>query len=103
MTSANEMSTKIPQCCTVSTPALTMLQSLILILLMVHMSQGADMVTSSPEDPEEAAKFIIWFRNETTLSVLSSPAGVDTEYKISIDPPDAEQSEIYVSRDGDGN
>ena len=100
MTSANEMSTKIPQCCTVSTPALTMMQSLILILLMVHMSQGADMVTSSPEDPEEAAKFIIWFRNETTLKVLwkpSPPAVVDTQYKMSIDPPDAEQSEIYVS------
>ena len=75
------------------------MQFLILIFLMMHLSQGADMVTVSPEDPEEAVRFLIWFRNETTLSVLgqgNTSASVDTRYKISIDPPDAEQNEVYV-------
>ena len=61
------------------------MQSLILILLTMHLSQGA--------------KLIVWFRNQTTLSVLgqaNSSTSADTKYKISIDPPDAEQNEIYV-------
>ena len=75
------------------------MQSLILILLMMHLSQGTDMVTVSPEDPEEAVRFLIWFRNETNLSVLgqgNNSTSADTKYKISIDPPDAEQNEAYV-------
>ena len=38
-------------------------------------------------------RFIVWFRNETTLLVLwqpPHPAGVYTDYKVSIDPPEAE-------------
>ena len=60
------------------------MQSLILILLMMHLSQG---------------RLIVWFRNQTTLSVLgqaNSSGSVETKYKLSIDPPDAEQNEIYV-------
>ena len=71
------------------------MQSLILILLMMHLSQGADMVTIS----EETVQLIVWFRNETTLSVLgqaNSSTSADTKYKISIDPPDAEQNEVNV-------
>ena len=29
------------------------------------------------------------------------PAGVYTEYKVSIDPSDAEQSETYVAKNGE--
>ena len=67
------------------------MQSLILILLTMHLSQGA--------------KLIVWFRNETTLSVLgqaNSSTSADTKYKISIDPPDAEQNEVYVAGESTG-
>ena len=71
------------------------MQSLILILLMMHLSHGADVVTIS----EATAKLIVWFRNQTTLSVLGQQANssisADTKYKISIYPPDAEQNEVY--------
>ena len=47
---------------------------------------------------------IVWFRNETTLLVLwqpPHPAGVYIDYKVSIDPPDAEISGTYVVKEGE--
>ena len=55
--------------------------------------------TSPPGTP---GKFIVWFRNETTLLVLWQPpypAGYYTDYKVSIKPEDANQSELYVQRE----
>ena len=52
--------------------------------------------------PNTPGRFIVWFRNETTLLVLWQPpypAGVYTDYKVSIDPRDAELSETFVSKE----
>lgn len=57
----------------------------------------------SPE-PNTPGKFIVWFRNETTLLVLWQPpypAGIYTHYKVSIDPPDAIESVLYVEKEGE--
>lgn len=55
-------------------------------------------------EPNTPGKFIVWFRNETTLLVLWQPpypAGVYTHYKVSIDPPDAIDSILYVEKEGE--
>ncbi|XP_049810526.1 tyrosine-protein phosphatase 10D isoform X2 [Schistocerca nitens] len=57
--------------------------------------------TTKPNTP---GKFIVWFRNETTLLVLWQPPyppGIFTHYKVSIDPDDAVQSVLYVEKEGD--
>uniref|UniRef100_A0A8D8Q8Q7 protein-tyrosine-phosphatase n=1 Tax=Cacopsylla melanoneura TaxID=428564 RepID=A0A8D8Q8Q7_9HEMI len=57
--------------------------------------------TTKPNTP---GKFIVWFRNETTLLVLwqpSYPASIYTHYKVSIDPPDAPESVLYVEKEGE--
>ncbi|XP_044737307.1 tyrosine-protein phosphatase 10D-like isoform X2 [Chrysoperla carnea] len=54
--------------------------------------------------PNTPGKFIVWFRNETTLLVLWQPpypAGVYTHYKVSIEPPDAADSILYVEKEGE--
>ncbi|XP_018304844.1 tyrosine-protein phosphatase 10D isoform X2 [Mycetomoellerius zeteki] len=54
--------------------------------------------------PNIPGKFIVWFRNETTLLVLWQPpypAGIYTHYKISIDPSDAIESVLYVEKEGE--
>lgn len=46
----------------------------------------------------------MWFRNETTLLVLWQPpypAAIYTHYKVSIDPPDAIDSVLYVEKEGE--
>ena len=60
--------------------------------------------TNFTTKPNTPGRFIVWFRNETTLLVLWQPpypAGVYTDYKVSIDPPDAENSETYVPKEGE--
>lgn len=55
-------------------------------------------------EPNTPGKFIVWFRNETTLLVLwqpSYPASIYTHYKVSIDPPDAQESVLYVEKEGE--
>lgn len=55
-------------------------------------------------EPNTPGKFIVWFRNETTLLVLWQPpypAGIYTHYKVSIDPPDALESVLYVEKEGE--
>ncbi|KMZ08219.1 tyrosine-protein phosphatase 10D isoform X2 [Drosophila simulans] len=57
--------------------------------------------TTKPNTP---GKFIVWFRNETTLLVLWQPpfpAGIYTHYRVSITPDDAIQSVLYVEREGE--
>ncbi|XP_073996604.1 protein tyrosine phosphatase 10D isoform X2 [Rhodnius prolixus] len=57
--------------------------------------------TTKPNTP---GKFIVWFRNETTLLVLwqpSYPASIYTHYKVSIEPPDAAESMLYVEKEGE--
>ncbi|XP_012279884.1 tyrosine-protein phosphatase 10D isoform X2 [Orussus abietinus] len=57
--------------------------------------------TTKPNTP---GKFIVWFRNETTLLVLWQPpypAGIYTYYKVSIDPADAIESVLYVEKEGE--
>ncbi|XP_037919047.1 tyrosine-protein phosphatase 10D isoform X2 [Hermetia illucens] len=57
--------------------------------------------TTKPNTP---GKFIVWFRNETTLLVLWQPpypAGIYTHYKVSIEPPDALESVLYVEKEGE--
>lgn len=46
----------------------------------------------------------MWFRNETTLLVLWQPpypAGIYTHYKVSIEPQDANDSILYVEKEGE--
>ncbi|XP_052855612.1 tyrosine-protein phosphatase 10D isoform X1 [Drosophila gunungcola] len=55
-------------------------------------------------EPNTPGKFIVWFRNETTLLVLWQPpypAGIYTHYKVSIEPPDAIDSVLYVEKEGE--
>ncbi|XP_038120480.1 tyrosine-protein phosphatase 10D isoform X6 [Culex quinquefasciatus] len=55
-------------------------------------------------EPNTPGKFIVWFRNETTLLVLWQPpypAGIYTHYKVSIEPPDALGSVLYVQKEGE--
>ncbi|XP_034825166.1 tyrosine-protein phosphatase 10D [Maniola hyperantus] len=57
--------------------------------------------TTKPNTP---GKFIVWFRNETTLLVLWQPPyppGAYTHYKVSIEPQDARDSELYVEKEGE--
>ncbi|XP_014240929.1 tyrosine-protein phosphatase 10D isoform X2 [Cimex lectularius] len=57
--------------------------------------------TTKPNTP---GKFIVWFRNETTLLVLwqpSYPASIYTHYIVRIDPPDAAESMLYVEKEGE--
>ncbi|CAG4984834.1 unnamed protein product [Colias eurytheme] len=57
--------------------------------------------TTKPNTP---GKFIVWFRNETTLLVLWQPPyppGAYTHYKVSIEPRDARDSELYVEKEGE--
>ena len=57
--------------------------------------------TSKPNTP---GRFIVWFRNETTLLVLWQPpypAGFYTDYKVSIKPEDALYSETLVVKEGE--
>ncbi|XP_034475504.1 tyrosine-protein phosphatase 10D isoform X1 [Drosophila innubila] len=57
--------------------------------------------TTKPNTP---GKFIVWFRNETTLLVLWQPpypAGLYTHYKVSITPNDAIESVQNVQREGE--
>lgn len=55
-------------------------------------------------EPNTPGKFIVWFRNETTLLVLWQPpypAAIYSHYKVSIDPPDANESILYVEKEGE--
>ncbi|XP_045478955.1 tyrosine-protein phosphatase 10D isoform X2 [Harmonia axyridis] len=57
--------------------------------------------TTKPNTP---GKFIVWFRNETTLLVLWQPPyppAIYTHYKVSIVPPDAIESILYVEKEGE--
>ncbi|KAK2585118.1 hypothetical protein KPH14_008629 [Odynerus spinipes] len=57
--------------------------------------------TTKPNTP---GKFIVWFRNETTLLVLWQPPyppGIYSHYKVSIDPRDAIESVLYVEQEGE--
>ncbi|XP_028968340.1 tyrosine-protein phosphatase 10D [Galendromus occidentalis] len=54
--------------------------------------------------PNAPGRFIVWFRNETTLLVLWQPpypSGVFDKYKVSIYPQDSPQSVLFVEKDND--
>lgn len=56
-------------------------------------------LTTKPNAP---GRFIVWFRNETTLLVLWQPPyppGVFNQYKASIEPRDAVRSEVFVEKE----
>ena len=60
--------------------------------------------TTFTTKPNTPSSVIMWFRNETTLSVLWQPpfpTGFYTGYKAFIQPEDAVNSEIYVPKKGD--
>ncbi|KAJ0179625.1 hypothetical protein K1T71_005337 [Dendrolimus kikuchii] len=60
--------------------------------------------TNFTTKPNTPGKFIVWFRNETTLLVLWQPPyppGAYTHYKVSIEPRDARDSELYVEKEGE--
>lgn len=55
-------------------------------------------------EPNTPGKFIVWFRNETTLLVLWQPpypAAIYSHYKVSIEPPDSNESVLYVEKEGE--
>ncbi|XP_040073952.1 LOW QUALITY PROTEIN: tyrosine-protein phosphatase 10D [Ixodes scapularis] len=54
--------------------------------------------------PNAPGRFIVWFRNETTLLVLWQPpypSGIFDQYLVSIVPEDASQSILYVDKEGE--
>lgn len=54
--------------------------------------------------PNTLGRFIVWFRNETTLFVLWQPpypSGIFDQYKVSIFPQDAQQSVLFVKKESD--
>lgn len=56
------------------------------------------------QEPNTPGKFIVWFRNETTLLVLWQPpypAGIYGLYRVSIDPNDAQEPILYVEKEGE--
>ena len=60
--------------------------------------------TNFTTKPNTPGRFIVWFRNETTLLVLWQPpypAGYYTDYKVSINPEDASLSETFVPKEGE--
>ena len=53
--------------------------------------------------PNPVGRFIVWFRNSTTLNMLwqpPHPAGFYTDYAVSLQPQDADLSELLVPREG---
>lgn len=51
--------------------------------------------------PSAPGRFIVWFRNETTLRVLWQPpypSGIFDRYRVSITPEDAVESVLYVPK-----
>jgi len=57
--------------------------------------------TTKPNTP---GRFIVWFRNTSSLLILwqpAYPAGIFDRYKVSIDPQDAFHSEMFVNKDSD--
>lgn len=57
--------------------------------------------TTKPNTP---GRFIVWFRNETTLLVLWQPpypSGIFDQYRVSIAPEDAVQSVLYVAKESE--
>ncbi|CAL4063294.1 unnamed protein product, partial [Meganyctiphanes norvegica] len=54
--------------------------------------------------PNAPGRFIVWYRNETTMLVLWQPPyppGIYSHYRVSIDPKDAVNSVLTVKKDGD--
>jgi protein tyrosine phosphatase len=54
--------------------------------------------------PNAPGRFIVWFRNESTLLVLWQPpypAGIFDQYKVSIEPQDAFHSVLYVLKESE--
>ena len=57
--------------------------------------------TTKPNTP---GRFIVWFRNETTLLVLWQPpypSGIFDQYRVAIDPEDAVQSVLFVEKESE--
>ena len=55
-------------------------------------------------EPNTPGRFIVWFRNETTLLVLWQPpypSGIFDKYRVAIAPEDALQSELFVNKEKD--
>lgn len=60
--------------------------------------------TNFTTKPNTPGRFIVWFRNETTLLVLWQPpypSGIFDKYRVSIAPEDALQSELLVNKEKD--
>ncbi|PRD36719.1 UNVERIFIED_CONTAM: Ptp10D [Trichonephila clavipes] len=60
--------------------------------------------TNFTTKPNTPGRFIVWFRNETTLLVLWQPpypSGIFDKYRVSISPEDALESELLVDKERD--
>lgn len=58
------------------------------------------LATNFTTKPNVPGRFIVWYRNETTLLTLLQPpypSGIFDHYKVRIEPADSFQSEILVS------
>ncbi|KAH7939926.1 hypothetical protein HPB52_019495 [Rhipicephalus sanguineus] len=75
-------------------------------LFSVYKSRESQQSASSnfTTKPNAPGRFIVWFRNETTLLVLWQPpypSGIFDQYLVSITPEDASQSILYVDKEGE--
>ncbi|XP_068211169.1 tyrosine-protein phosphatase 10D-like isoform X2 [Palaemon carinicauda] len=72
-------------------------------LYTVYETKESDAYISSnfTTRPNAPGRFIVWYRNETTMLVLWQPpypAGIYSHYKVSIDPKDAQESVLTVDK-----
>ncbi|XP_042885464.1 tyrosine-protein phosphatase 10D-like [Penaeus japonicus] len=75
-------------------------------LFTIYQNKESDayVETNFTTRPNTPGRFIVWFRNETTMLVLWQPpypAGIYSHYRVSIDPPDAVESVRSVKKKGD--
>ncbi|KAG0729552.1 Tyrosine-protein phosphatase 10D [Chionoecetes opilio] len=75
-------------------------------LYTVYEKKESDAYISSKftTQPNVPGRFIVWYRNETTMLVLWQPpypAGVYSHYRVSIEPSDASKSVLQVDKKGE--
>lgn len=72
--------------------------------ILGNMSSNLFLSANFTTKPNTPGRFIVWFRNETTLLVLWQPpypAGIFDQYRVSIEPQDAIQSILNVEKESD--
>ncbi|XP_023013367.2 tyrosine-protein phosphatase 10D [Leptinotarsa decemlineata] len=74
------------------------------LFVFIKFSSGSELgihTEAGTTEPDAPGEVIVWFRNETNLVILwkpPHPTTIFTQYKVSIAPPDAKNSILYVEK-----